>query len=75
MNYDNLSSELKEKAKACTNETELVELAKSEGIELTDSELEAVAGGESAWDAITGCDGQACRDHNCSDFCSQCIAY
>ncbi len=34
-----------EKARACKNTEELLELAKKEGIELTDEQLEAVSGG------------------------------
>ena len=33
------------KVKACKNQEELLELAKKEGIELTDEQLEAVSGG------------------------------
>ena len=74
MNYDDLSPELKEKAKACTTAAELVELAKSEGIQLSDYELEAVAGGESRWDEIVGCDGDICSGHGGNVTCSsQCL--
>ena len=40
-----LTSEQVAKAKACKSQDELLTLAKSEGIELTDEQLEAVAGG------------------------------
>ena len=43
--YDNLSDELKEKAKQCETMDELMELAEKEGIELPDEVLDAVAGG------------------------------
>ena len=43
--YDNLSDELKEKAKACKTMDELTALAAKEGIELPDEVLEGVAGG------------------------------
>ena len=43
--YDNLSDELKEKAKQCKTMDELMELAEKEGIELPDDVLDAVAGG------------------------------
>ena len=45
MNFDELSSELQEKVKACKTPEELLELAKEEGYELSDDELEAVSGG------------------------------
>ena len=45
MNYDDLAPEQMEKAKACKTVDELLELAKAEGIELSDAELEGMAGG------------------------------
>lgn len=45
MNIDDLSSELKDKALACKNPEELLALAAAEGYELTEEELESVAGG------------------------------
>ena len=46
MNFDDLSAEQKEKAAACTTPQELIELAQSEGVDLSDEQLDAVAGGE-----------------------------
>lgn len=43
--YDNLSDELKEKAKQCKTMDELMEFAGKEGLELPDEVLDAVAGG------------------------------
>ena len=40
-----LSKEQIAKAKACKNSEELLELAKAEGIELTDEQLSAIRGG------------------------------
>ena len=40
-----LSSEQIEKARGCHNSKELLELAKQEGIELNDEQLEAISGG------------------------------
>ena len=48
MNYEDLSAELKEKAKACANAEELIALASQEGIELSDEQLESISGG--FWD-------------------------
>ena len=45
MKLEDLSPELQEKAKACTSPEEILALAKDQGIELTDEELQAVAGG------------------------------
>ena len=43
--YDSLTDEQKEKAKACKSADELITLAGTEGIELPDEILDAVAGG------------------------------
>ena len=40
-----LTEEQVEKVKACKNQDELLAIAKEEGIELTDEQLEAVSGG------------------------------
>ena len=47
MNFEDLKKpELQEKLKSAKTADELVELAKAEGVELTDDQLEAIAGGE-----------------------------
>lgn len=45
MEYNDLSEELKTKAKSCKTPEELMALAKEEGVELSDAQLEAVSGG------------------------------
>lgn len=45
MKLDDLSPELREKAKACTTSEEILSLAKEEGIELSENDLEAISGG------------------------------
>lgn len=45
MQFEDLTPELQEKAKACKSVEELVELAKSEGVELSDESLDAISGG------------------------------
>ena len=40
-----ISSELREKAKACKTPEEVLELAKKEGYKLSDAEMEAISGG------------------------------
>ena len=45
MNFEDLSPELQEKVKACQSGEELAKLAQEEGYDLTDEQLEAVAGG------------------------------
>ena len=43
--FNDLTPEQREKVRACKNADELVELAKSEGVELTDDQLDSIAGG------------------------------
>jgi len=45
MKFEDASPELREKAQACKYTEELLTLAKQEGYELSDAELENVAGG------------------------------
>ena len=43
--YDKLSDDLKAKVATCKTGEELVALAQSEGIELTDEQMDAISGG------------------------------
>ena len=45
--FSDLTPEQMEKARACKSSAELIELANSEGVELTDDQIESIAGG--AW--------------------------
>ena len=45
MNFNELSDELKEKVKACKSTEEILALAKEEGQELSDEDIEAISGG------------------------------
>ena len=45
MDFGNISPEVRERAKTCKSTEELLTLAKSEGIELADEQLDAIAGG------------------------------
>ena len=56
MNFDDLTPEQQAKAKACKSVEEILALAKEEGYDLSDAELETVAGGGS-W---------ICKEHVCS---------
>ena len=49
MDLNEISPELREQAKNCKTADELSNLASSAGVELTDEQLEAIAGG-SVWD-------------------------
>lgn len=46
MKYEDLSDELKEKVAACETPEDLLAVAREEGYELSDAELEAVSGGK-----------------------------
>ena len=45
MNFEDLTEEQKAKAQACKTPEDVLALAKEEGYELSDEELEAVSGG------------------------------
>jgi len=47
MNFEDLTPEQQEKARACKTPEEVLALAKQEGYELSDAELDGIAGG--AW--------------------------
>ena len=54
MNIDELlgqiTPEQMEKARACTSVSEITDLAKAEGIELSNEQLDAIAGGQEWWE-------------------------
>ena len=54
MQFNDLTAEQKAKAKECKNAEELLALAKEEGYELSDSELESISGG-GFWDNANDC--------------------
>jgi hypothetical protein len=49
MEFDELSQEMKDRARACKTPEEVLELAKEEGITLSDAELDQIAGGRGKW--------------------------
>lgn len=63
MNYSDLTDEQKALAKACKTPEELIALAKDQGVELTDEQLESIAGG---W-GNDDCDD--CLEDRCEMFC------
>ena len=65
MEIDDLSPELKEKARKCATPEEMIALAREEGFELSDAQLEMITGGESSWSCIRDCD-PICPEHGYS---------
>ena len=55
MEFDDLTDEQKARVKACKTTEELFSLAKEEGIELGEEELEAINGGMVSGWSIPGC--------------------
>ena len=55
MTFEKLTAEQMEKAKNCDNVEELVILAKEEGSELSDEQLDAIAGGKWGFDGNGEC--------------------
>ena len=55
VDYESLTPEQQEKAKACKTPEDVLELARKEGYELSEAELEGLAGG-----------GYWCDDHTCN---------
>ena len=49
MEFDELSQELKDKARACETPEEMLALAKDEGITLSDEDLDQISGGKGKW--------------------------
>jgi len=58
MEFDELTAEQKERVKACKTTEELLALAKEDGVELTDEQIEGITGG---W----GC---RCVDDDCLNY-------
>ena len=59
MNYEDLTPEQKAKVKECASPEELLQLAKDEGYEMTDAQLEAIAGGKFWDDDVDWCSDKA----------------
>ena len=64
MDIKDLSPEQIEKARSLTTTEELVALAKEIGVDLSDEELDKVAGGDTTWDKWVGCTGQLCYPYD-----------
>ncbi len=56
MEFGELTDEQKAQVMACKTAEDLVALAKAEGVELSDEQLESIAGGDSFWcPTVTSC--------------------
>ena len=58
MDFNDLTAEQRERARACKSTEELVALAQEEGIDISDEELDAVSGG---WATIHSCPSAGCQ--------------
>lgn len=54
MDINKLTPEQQEKAKMCKTPEELLALAKEEGVELSDEQIEGISGGK--WDFLDECE-------------------
>ena len=64
-----LTEEQIAKVRACKNQEEMLKLAKEEGIELTDEQLEAVSGGICT--SSTKCPKCGCKSFEWDETCNQ----
>lgn len=62
MDFEDLTPEQREKACACKTPEEFFALAKEEGFELTEKELEAVSGGSICWSQCPNV--EKCKKHD-----------
>ena len=69
MDIKNLTQEQAEKMKELKTPEEILAFVQDEGVELTDEQLEAVAGGEKSWDGKNIC--PACGSTNTTPFGTQ----
>lgn len=60
MEFNDLSPEMQEKVKAANTPEEIMALAKEEGYDLSDEELDEIAGGLS-WNSCPGHNFKPCR--------------
>ena len=68
MKFEDLTPEQKEKARAAKTPEEILALAKEEGFELSDDELEAISGG-GMWDKCSYED-PCPKDGYCPSYCT-----
>lgn len=66
MDFNDLSPELQERVLAAKTPEDIIALAKEEGYELSDEELEAIAGGLS-WNSCPGHNSKPCKSRVSTD--------
>ena len=73
MDFTDLTPEIMEKAKACKTGEELIELAESEGFDLSEEQLKAISGG-SSWYCASVCPSNcSCNSECIIDTGSSCL--
>lgn len=65
MKFEDLTPDQQDKARACKSAEDVLALAREEGYELSDEQLEAVSGGD--WDCWTIC-SKFNKDQTCSPY-------
>ncbi|MBP3885196.1 MAG: Nif11-like leader peptide family natural product precursor [Olsenella sp.] len=63
MNLEDLTPEQQERARACKTPEEILALAKEEGYELSDEELDSISGGMMWGDVCVGVACKVCRGY------------
>lgn len=66
--FDQLNDEQKEKFKNCSNMDEIMKLANEENYDLSEEQLDFLAGGGCPCDNTHGCN-PLCRDEDCPHEC------
>jgi len=80
MNFDELTPEQQERIQACTTPEEVFALAREQGHELTEEEIDAISGGDNAWGnkpknvptACPNCGSQTIREIALGYTCHDC---
>ena len=65
MDYSKLTEEQKAKVLACKTPEDIIELAKTEGYDLSDDELDAITGGENGEKKLGWTDPYRCGNYTC----------
>ena len=66
MNFEDLTPDQMEKARACKTPEDILQLAREEGFELSEEELNCIVGGDSWWNQCVGPYGECPQWMICS---------